>query len=944
MAGQKQNTSKSSSQGLSDHYNASQLRVDTWNQLKHAATRLHEDHRNGRDDVRLREKVDDFFEILTPIESYWAFPGRELLRQLYELYEQREYHLLSGAVTHTVRMLVSESYRSGNVHTGERGDSYFSKVDTRKESASKARYFEVLFVDALSAAEEQALRMRMLKAGSGDEDFRYDVVVAHSFEDALIAVLFNHHIQSCVIRYGFPMRSGDTLEILSRYVSTLGQDVEDMTEAELGPALGKMIKQIRPELDLFLVTDSAVEDVTTQVHQNFRRVFYRHEDYLELHLSIRRGIVERFETPFFEALKAYSQRPTGVFHAMPISRGNSVFKSHWIQDMEQFYGRNIFLAETSATSVGLDSLLQPTGPLKKAQTMAARAFGAQHTFFVTNGTSTANKIVLQGLIRPEDIVLIDRDCHKSNHYGQVLSGSFPVYLDSYPLEAYSIYGAVPLTEIKRQLLALKRAGRLDRVKMLVLTNCTFDGLVYNVERVMEEVLAIKPDMIFMWDEAWFGFARFAPLYRQRTAMYAAAKLYGKYRSQAYRKTYTAYKKTFDKLDPDDEATWINRRLMPDPDQVKIRTYACQSTHKKLSSLRQGAMIHVFDEEFKRKAEDTFHEAYMTHTSTSPNYQILASLDLGRRQAELEGFELVQKSTELAMVLRRKISDHPLLSRYFDVLKIKDLVPESHRASGIEHYYDSGTGWSQMEEAWTSDEFVLDPTHITLFIGKTGIDGDTFKNQYLMDQFGIQVNKTSRNTVLLMTNIGTTRSSVAFLIGVLLKIARQIELHERSMSPGEQKVHKLRVRSLTEDLPPLPDFSAFHSVFRPGPSTSEGDIRRAFFMAYDEASCEYLKLDGSIREELRKDREVVSASFVIPYPPGFPILVPGQVISKEVLDFMSALDVKEIHGYRPDLGLRGFTEASLRREQAKSVPLAAQKVDGNGSQKEVVASPKVARKA
>ena len=150
----------------------------------------------------------------------------------------------------------------------------------------------------------------------------------------------------------------------------------------------RFLKDFRPELDLFLVTDTALDEINDDIHEKFRRIFYRQEDLQDLHLSIMRGIQDRYETPFFTALKSYSQRPTGVFHAMPISRGNSIFKSNWIKEMSDFYGRNIFLAETSATTGGLDSLLQPTGPLKKAQEFASRAFGSMKTFFVTNGTST----------------------------------------------------------------------------------------------------------------------------------------------------------------------------------------------------------------------------------------------------------------------------------------------------------------------------------------------------------------------------------------------------------------------------------------------------------------------------------------------------------------------------------------------------------------------------
>jgi len=499
-----------------------------------------------------------------------------------------------------------------------------------------------------------------------------------------------------------------------------------------------------------------------------------------------------------------------------------------------------------------------------------------------------------------------------------------------------MYGAVPLREIKQRLLELKRAGRLNKVKMLLLTNCTFDGLVYNVERVMEEVLAIKPDITFLWDEAWFGFAAFTPTYRQRTAMKSARRLHARYSSDAYRQTYAAYRKKIDALDPDDDATWLDNHLLPDPDQVKIRAYSTQSTHKKLTSLRQGSMIHIHDEEFNRKVEDTFHEAYMTHTSTSPNYQILASLDIGRRQVELEGYELVQKSAELAMTLRAKITEHPLLRRYFAILSARDLIPKEYRPSGVEQYYDAETGWSRMEEAWHTDDFVLDPTHITLYTGNAGIDGDTFKNRYLMDQFNIQVNKTSRNSVLFMTNIGTTRSSVAFLISVLLKIAQQLDHEISTYNPAELELHQQQVKSLTEDLPPLPDFSYFHSKFRPNPTTPEGDMRAAYFMAYNEDLCEYLKLDGTIERAVTAGREVVSASFIIPYPPGFPILVPGQVISQEILDFLKALDVKEIHGYRPSLGLRVFTEAALAGSDSK-LETAPASTNGQPASEKVIAA-------
>ena len=370
-----------------------------------------------------------------------------------------------------------------------------------------------------------------------------------------------------------------------------------------------------------------------------------------------------------------------------------------------------------------------------------------------------------------------------------------------------------------------------------------------------------------------------------------------------------------KIDPNDQEKLSKLPMLPDPDKVRIRVYATQSTHKTLTALRQGSMIHVRDQDFKSKVEETFHEAFMTHTSTSPNYQILASLDLGRRQVELEGLEMVKKQVEMAMVLRQRIIDHPLLSKHFRVLTVGDMVPAQYRQSGIESYYDPAHGWNDIWEAWSKDEFCLDATRVTLFVGNTGLDGDTFKNKVLMDKYGIQINKTSRNTVLFMTNIGTTRSSIAYLIEVLVKIAEELDTSLEDMSPAERKIHQGHVDSITKDLPPLPDFSRFHDCFRPtsGQDTVEGDVRSAYFLAYDETACEYLNLDnGELEAAMAAGREVVSSTFVIPYPPGFPILVPGQVASPEIIQFLKKLDVKEIHGYRPELGIRVFTEEALAK--------------------------------
>ncbi|MBB3141832.1 aminotransferase class I/II-fold pyridoxal phosphate-dependent enzyme [Halomonas organivorans] len=911
---------------LGFYHKISQLRADTWNALKRDLGHLVRLKDEGGE-RQLVKAIDVKLTRLEIIEDYHAFPSKEDFRHIWALFDREEYVLLEKVVKRLVRALISESYRRRHVDLSET-DADAEDLETldalnqlrRGHPASNSSaqpYFELLIVDNCSPQEEEVVREAFHNLRRPEDKFVYDVVTARSFEDALIAVLVNPNIQACLIRFDFPFKSKYNLSALRGYLEGLSeQSLEDQSEAERSILLSSMIHELRPEMDQFLVTSGDVEATASRDIRYFKRIFYRETDYIEQHHTILRAIDDRYRTPFFDALREYSRKPTGVFHAMPISRGKSVTRSHWAGHMIDFYGINIFLAETSATSGGLDSLLQPFGPIKKAQEYAARAFGARQSFFVTNGTSTANKIVVQALIKPRDIVLVDRDCHKSHHYGMVLAGAHVSYLDSYPLNDYSMYGAVPLREIKKTLLAYQRAGELDRVKMLLLTNCTFDGVVYNVRRVMEECLAIKPDLVFLWDEAWFAFASFNPTYRPRTAMHAARTLRDRYRSESYREEYAAWKAEFDALDPEDDATWLDRPLMPDPDLVRIRTYATHSTHKTLTSLRQGSMIHVYDQEYRQRVEAPFHEAYMTHTSTSPNYQILASLDVGRMQAEMEGFELVHAQVEAALSLREQLYTHPLLQKYFRVLKNSDMVPGEYRESGVESFYDPVTGWNQMEEAWARDEFVVDPTRVTIAIGNTGVDGDAFKNEYLMNKYGIQINKTSRNTVLFMTNIGTTRGSIAYLLDVLIKLAKEFEYRWEESSRPERKIIEHRVHSLTEELPPLPDFSRFHDAFRRGSETPEGDIRSAYFLSYDEENTEYLRFDnGALQAEMRQGRDVVSASFVIPYPPGFPVLVPGQVVSEEILHFLQALDVKEIHGYRPELGLLVFTEAALAEPPA-----------------------------
>jgi arginine decarboxylase len=299
--------------------------------------------------------------------------------------------------------------------------------------------------------------------------------------------------------------------------------------------------------------------------------------------------------------------------------------------------------------------------------------------------------------------------------------------------------------------------------------------------------------------------------------------------------------------------------------------------------------------------------------------------------ELEGYELVRKAIEIALAIRKSVNEHPIISKYFHVLGSDGMIPKEFRNSGFSDFLTAGTTWMTALKAVADDEFFLDPTRMTLVCGTAGFDGSALKG-LLASKYNIQLNKTSRNSVLLQSNINNTRSDVALLIKVLLEISQGIEARLAEGGEAERAALAAKVKSLMTDVPDLPNFSRFHDGYREDPKsiTLEGDMRSAFFAAYEEDDCEYVPLmSPKIDERLAKGPQMVSANFVIPYPPGFPIMVPGQVIEADTIGFMRKLDVKEIHGYNNTRGLKliklsaiGKGRAGAEAKKAQAAPASA----------------------
>eukprot|EP00922_Rhytidocystis_sp_ex-Travisia-forbesii_P069432 GHVS01103605.1.p1 GENE.GHVS01103605.1~~GHVS01103605.1.p1 ORF type:complete len:496 (-),score=40.11 GHVS01103605.1:24-1319(-) len=415
---------------------------------------------------------------------------------------------------------------------------------------------------------------------------------------------------------------------------------------------------------------------------------------------------------------------------------------------------------------------------------------------------------------------------------------------------------------------------------------------------MEECLAIKPDMMFLWDEAWFAYATFHPVLKCRTAMSTSNTLRKRCSDGKYDKKHKRMlaelgaKKSINEIQCIDSLLGV--RLYPDPTKMVVRVYATQSIHKSLTSLRQGSIILCNDDLFESHVCNSFREAYFTHMSTSPNYQILATLDVGRAQMELEGYSLVEQQIEAALAIRSIARSRKNITTCFDILGPNQMIPADLRKISMESGNSSNDiNIQSMERSWLSeDEFVLDPTRLTLYTGSVGIDGDTFKVDWLMNEYGVQVNKTSINSVLFQTNIGTTKSVVMFLISCLEKSARRLIQEGALRSTREAAIHKKQVYALTIGFPNLPNFSWFHpafatttsggnynncstmslsattatpvtpttttdtGMFMPGACVSssaiggsgepvfirDANLRKAYYLAYDEENCDYLSAD------------------------------------------------------------------------------------------------------
>ena len=552
-----------------------------------------------------------------------------------------------------------------------------------------------------------------------------------------------------------------------------------------------------------------------------------------LALEISGYFEKLLSSPTWDGLMEYTTLPGDVFHAMAVNQGANA--SSTSAGFLKTLGHKLFAAQASLTLSPLDSLLAPRfdGCVAKSQDLFAEAFGARRARFGTNGTSGANSVLWGSLFDRDDLVLVDRNCHISHHYAASIRGVTPIYLDPEIEYAPDVFGPPSIEEIINKIEVINKINSIDRLKGIVLTNCTFDGNLIESKKYIEKIDKKLRDIandtfadkfIYFFDEAWFSFGRFDPRLIVYTAMFAA-----------------------------EHAETGHRHHRP-------RVYASQSVHKTLTALRQASVILERDEWPRYDGptgldQPRFQQSFLAQTTTSPSMPILASFDIARRQMSIDGAEMILQAEQAVKMFADQLSNDAW--------------------STVAAAFSTQPFGSTEERRGAS--FPKDPTKLTLFHLLPAKSGEAKKR--LWDDCLIQVNKFGIDSVMFMFMPGFDRARIPNVLSKLSDLVRSID----PCRPGLVQPPVVRIaieRCVDQD-------GNVRSY--PTEVVQSGHIGMGETLFGPNDGAELLNSN-----QINSEEDYLCCSFITPYPPGFPIIIPGQVVSgrimKEILD-----SEDEIHG-------------------------------------------------
>ena len=570
--------------------------------------------------------------------------------------------------------------------------------------------------------------------------------------------------------------------------------------------------------------------------------------------------------PFFKALIHHTAESNYSWHTPGHGGGVAYRKSPVGQAFHQFFGENTLRSDLSVSVPELGSLLDHTGPLAEAEARAARNFGADHTYFVINGTSTANKIVWHSMVGRDDLVLVDRNCHKSILHSIIMTGAIPLYLCPERNEL-GIIGPIPLSEFSRESIQAKidasplARGRVPSssgamVKLVVVTNSTYDGLCYNAE-LIKQTLGNSVEVLH-FDEAWYAYAAFHEFYAGRYGM-------GTARTEAAPLVFTTH-----------------------------------STHKLLAAFSQASMIHVQDGGVRQLDRDRFNEAFMMHISTSPQYGIIASLDVASAMMEgPAGRSLIQETFDEALSFRRALAN---LRQNLSADDWWFSIWQPAKAEGTDDVVTQDwllqpqADWHGFGEV-AEDYVLLDPIKVTLVTPGLTADGKLDErgipaavvSKFLWER-GLVVEKTGLYSFLVLFSMGITKGKWSTLLTELLEFKRSYDanLPLSDVLPSIAQAGK----AFYQDMGLRDLCDALHACYRENATAKA--LKRMYTVLPEVA----IKPADAYNQLVRGEVEAVpieqlegriAAVMLVPYPPGIPLIMPGERFTaqtRSIIDYLA----------------------------------------------------------
>ena len=592
-----------------------------------------------------------------------------------------------------------------------------------------------------------------------------------------------------------------------------------------------------------------------------------------------KSYLDSLAPPFFRALVHYAADGSYSWHCPGHSGGVAFLKSPVGQMFHQFFGENMLRADVCNAVEELGQLLDHTGPVRASEINAARIFHCDHLFFVTNGTSTSNKIVWHSTVAPGDIVVVDRNCHKSVLHSIIMTGAIPVFLMP-TRNNFGIIGPIPREEflmenIRKKIEANPFAREILRKnpnvkpRVLTITQSTYDGVLYNVEDIKQMLDGEIETLHF--DEAWLPHASFHDFYGDYHAI-------GEDR----------------------------------PRCKESMIFSTQSTHKLLAGLSQASQILVQESESLKLDRDCFNEAYLMHTSTSPQYSIIASCDVAAAMMEAPGGQsLVEESIKEALDFRRamrKVDEEWGADWWFKVWGPDDLSEEGieEREAWMLKAGDRWHGFGNLAEGFN----MLDPIKATIITPGLDMDGDfsddfgipaAIVTKYLAEH-GVIVEKCGLYSFFIMFTIGITKGRWNTMVTELQQFKDDYDKNQPlwRIMPDFVAKHARYEHMGLRDL-----CNQIHAVYKAADVarlTTEmylSNMEPAMKPADAFAKMAHREIE---RVELDKLEGRITSVLLTPYPPGIPLLIPGEIFNATIVQYLKfARDFSEkFPGFETDV--------------------------------------------